>query len=49
MRLLPALDRRSLLLYLLAVLAYAAMMLYGPLSDGTPDERVFTTVLSGSL
>lgn len=49
MRLLPALDRRSLLLYLLAVLAYAAMMLYGPLSEGTPEERRFTTVLSGSV
>ncbi|MBL8296805.1 MAG: sulfatase-like hydrolase/transferase [Rhodanobacteraceae bacterium] len=49
MRLFPTLDRRSLLLYLLAVLAYAAMMLYGPLSEGTREERLFTTVLSGAL
>lgn len=49
MRLFPPLDRRSLLLYVLAVLAYATMMMYGPLSEGTPEERVFTTVLSGSL
>lgn len=49
MRLFPPLDRRSLLLYVLAILAYATMMLYGPLSEGTHEERVFTTVLSGSL
>ncbi|HSX61243.1 MAG TPA: sulfatase-like hydrolase/transferase [Tahibacter sp.] len=49
MRLFPPLDRRSLLLYLLAVVAYAAMMLYGPLSEGTREERLFTTVLSGGL
>lgn len=49
MRLFPPLDRRSVLLYLLAVLAYAAMMLYGPLSESTREERLFTTVLSGAL
>ena len=49
MRLFPPLDRRSLLLYLMAVLAYAAMMLYGPLSEGTREERLFTSVLSGSF
>jgi phosphoglycerol transferase MdoB-like AlkP superfamily enzyme len=46
---LPALDRRSLLLHLLAVLAYVAMLLYGPQAEGTPHERVYTTVLSGSF
>jgi phosphoglycerol transferase MdoB-like AlkP superfamily enzyme len=49
MRLFYPLDRRSLLLYLLAVLAYAAMLLHGPLSEGTAQERVFTTLLSGSF
>ena len=49
MRLFYPLDRRSRLLYLLAVLAYAAMLLHGPLSEGTPQERVFTSLLSGSL
>jgi len=46
---LPALDRRSLLLHVLAVLAYLAMLVHGPLNEGTPHERVYTTVLSGSF
>lgn len=49
MRLLPPLDRRGLLLHLLAVLAYAAMLLYGPLSEGTREERIYTSVLSGGF
>lgn len=49
MRLLPPLDRRGLLLHLLAVLAYAAMLLYGPLSEGTQEERIYTSVLSGGF
>ncbi|HJU39010.1 MAG TPA: sulfatase-like hydrolase/transferase [Tahibacter sp.] len=46
---LPAFDRRSLLLHLLAVLAYVVMLVHGPWSEGTPHERVYTTVLSGSF
>ena len=49
MRLLPSLDRRGLLLHLLALLAYIAMLQYGPLSEGTREERVYTSVLSGGL
>ena len=49
MRLLPPLDRRALLLHLLAVLAYVAMLIYGPLNEGTHDERIYTCVLSGSV
>ncbi len=30
---LPALDRRSLLLHVLAVLAYLAMLVHGPLNE----------------
>lgn len=49
MRLLPSLDRRGLLLHLLALLAYIAMLEHGPLNEGTHEERIYTTVLSGSL
>jgi phosphoglycerol transferase MdoB-like AlkP superfamily enzyme len=49
MRLFPVLDRRSLLLHVLAILAYVAMLMYGPLSEGTPEERIYTCVLSGGL
>ncbi|UXI66807.1 LTA synthase family protein [Tahibacter amnicola] len=49
MPLLPVIDRRSWLLHLLAIIAYGAMVLYGPLAEGTPEERTYTLVLSGSV
>lgn len=42
-------QRRTVLLYLLAVVAYVAMLRFGPLNETTHPERVFATVLAGSF
>ena len=45
----PLFDRRTLLLAVLAVLAYCTMLIYGPLGENTQAERTYTLVLSNGF
>ena len=42
-------QRRTTLLYLLAIEAFAAMLVFGPWNETTRPERIYATVLVGSF